>query len=204
MEGEEDLLGDLIEYRKSKDKGVTTAARGLLQLFREVNPGLLKRRERGKAATMGLTMDQVPAFGHSKDTAEGIEGLELLDEHFAAARAEQGLASDEELDEEAQAEVDAKGWENWEMEDDSDDDSDSDGWQEVSSDEEKDIEFSDSDDDEDEKERRAEKKKGKEKALDGEEDGKSVTGESVASTAAGTEASAAKKLSLLAQTKVRN
>lgn len=43
---EEDLLGDLIEYRKSKDKGVVTASRGLLQLFREVNPGLLKRRER--------------------------------------------------------------------------------------------------------------------------------------------------------------
>ena len=43
---EEDLLGDLIEYRKSKDKGVVTAARGLLQLFREVNPGMLKKRER--------------------------------------------------------------------------------------------------------------------------------------------------------------
>lgn len=43
---EEDLLGDLIEYRKSRDKGVVTAARGLLQLFREVNPGLLKKRER--------------------------------------------------------------------------------------------------------------------------------------------------------------
>lgn len=43
---EEDLLGDLIEYRKSRDKAVTSAARGLLQLFREVNPGMLKRRER--------------------------------------------------------------------------------------------------------------------------------------------------------------
>jgi protein SDA1 len=43
---EEDLLGDLVEYRKSRDKAVTSAARGLLQLFREVNPGLLKRRER--------------------------------------------------------------------------------------------------------------------------------------------------------------
>lgn len=43
---EEDLLSDLIEYRKSKDKGVVTASRGILQLFREVNPGLLKRRER--------------------------------------------------------------------------------------------------------------------------------------------------------------
>jgi protein SDA1 len=43
---EEDLLGDLIEYRKSRDKGVMVAARGLLQLFREVNPGMLKKRER--------------------------------------------------------------------------------------------------------------------------------------------------------------
>lgn len=43
---EDDLLGDLIEYRKSRDKAVTAAARGLLQLYREVNPGMLKRRER--------------------------------------------------------------------------------------------------------------------------------------------------------------
>ena len=46
---EEDLLSDLIEYRKSKDKGVITASRGLLQLFREVNPGILKKRERVRA-----------------------------------------------------------------------------------------------------------------------------------------------------------
>jgi len=41
-----DLLGDLIEYRKSNDKGVVVAARSLLQLYREVNPHILKRRER--------------------------------------------------------------------------------------------------------------------------------------------------------------
>jgi len=35
-----------VEYRKSKDKAVTSAARGLLRLYREVNPGMLKRRER--------------------------------------------------------------------------------------------------------------------------------------------------------------
>jgi protein SDA1 len=43
---EEELLGDLIEYRKSRDRTVIAAARGLLQLYREVNPGMLKRRER--------------------------------------------------------------------------------------------------------------------------------------------------------------
>jgi protein SDA1 len=45
-DGGEELLGDLVEYRKSRDKGVVVAARGLLQLYREVNPSLLKRRER--------------------------------------------------------------------------------------------------------------------------------------------------------------
>jgi protein SDA1 len=43
---EEDLLSDLVEYRKSRDKTVIAAARGLLQLYREVNPSMLHRRER--------------------------------------------------------------------------------------------------------------------------------------------------------------
>jgi len=43
---EEDLLGDLVEYRKSRDKGVMVAARAILQLYRDVNPGMLKKRER--------------------------------------------------------------------------------------------------------------------------------------------------------------
>jgi len=43
---EEDLLEDLIEYRKSRDKAVLAAARSLLRLYREVNPGMLKKRER--------------------------------------------------------------------------------------------------------------------------------------------------------------
>lgn len=51
---DEDLLGDLIEYRKSRDKAVTAAARGLLQLFRELNPGMLKRRERVRSSSEHL------------------------------------------------------------------------------------------------------------------------------------------------------
>lgn len=43
---EEDLLGDLIEYRKSKDKAVVTGARSLLQLYRQEMPSMLTRRER--------------------------------------------------------------------------------------------------------------------------------------------------------------
>lgn len=51
---EEDLLEDLVEYRKSRDKGVIAAARGLLQLYREVNPGMLKRRERVGTHSLGV------------------------------------------------------------------------------------------------------------------------------------------------------
>lgn len=73
---EEDLLGDLIEYRKSKDKAVTAAARGLLQLYRDVNPGMLQRRERGKEASMGMAGGSQPLpFGHSAEAAVDIDGL---------------------------------------------------------------------------------------------------------------------------------
>ena len=43
---EQDLLGDLVEYKKSRDKGVMVASRSLLQLYRDVNPGMLKKRDR--------------------------------------------------------------------------------------------------------------------------------------------------------------
>ena len=43
---EEDLLADLVEYKKSKDKGVMIASRSLLHLYRETIPSMLKRRER--------------------------------------------------------------------------------------------------------------------------------------------------------------
>ncbi|KAI0256016.1 SDA1-domain-containing protein [Lactifluus subvellereus] len=73
---EEDLLGDLIAYRKSRDKAVMGAARGLLQLYRDVNPSMLKRRERGKTASMGMAQGAQPApFGYVEKPAVDIEGL---------------------------------------------------------------------------------------------------------------------------------
>lgn len=203
MEGEEDLLGDLIEYRKSKDKGVTTAARGLLQLFREVNPGLLKRRERGKAASLGLLDGQVPAFGHGAAAAEGLEGLELLEEHFAAARAEQGLDPDAPIDENDQEAEDAAAWQKWEEDSGDEDDSDSSGWENVVSDSDSAIDFSDSDDDEEEKQRRkAKKQKKSSKVVEEveEDDSKSVMSEAPPSVA--TTDVEIKKMSLLAQQKI--
>jgi len=72
---EKDLLEDLVEYKKSRDKGVMIAARALLSLYREVNPELLRRRERGKTASMAKGKEP-NAFGHLTETS-GIEGLEV-------------------------------------------------------------------------------------------------------------------------------
>ncbi|KAK4056567.1 Severe Depolymerization of Actin [Microbotryomycetes sp. JL221] len=141
-----DLLEDLVEYKSSKDKGVMMASRALLQLYREVNPGMLKRRERGKVATMkGIEGESAPAaYGQSRDEATGIDGLELLAKHLAERDA-QG----EQVDEEAE-------WANWDV--DSEESDDSGGWIDVSS-EGEDIQISDSDsEDEDGK---SQKKKAK-------------------------------------------
>ncbi|KAF8436929.1 protein required for actin cytoskeleton organization and cell cycle progression [Boletus edulis BED1] len=133
---EEDLLGDLVAYRKSRDKAVTAAARGLLQLYREVNPGMLKRRERGKDASIGMSHGRQPLpFGHSVDAAVDIEGLSLLEDHLKKLREEETGEMEED---------DGAGWENWDVETDASE-SDSEGWNDVSSDGD-DLEISDSED----------------------------------------------------------
>ncbi|KAI0058950.1 protein required for actin cytoskeleton organization and cell cycle progression [Artomyces pyxidatus] len=146
---EEDLLGDLVEYRKSRDKAVTAAARGLLQLFREVNPGMLKRRERGKTASMGMAQGNQPApFGHSAQAAVDIDGLVLLEDHLNALREEAGEASGEDEDDE-------EAWNGWDVESDSSDSSsDGEGWIDVDSDGDDHVSISDSED-EDEKGKKA-------------------------------------------------
>lgn len=142
------LLQDLVMYRKSKDKGTMMAAKGLLSLYREVGADLLKKRDRGKTATMGLKSGSIKERRFGEEEIGGIEGLELLEEWKAEERkrkrAEKGLpelGTDEEDDEEEEEEEN-KGWENWDAE--SDASSDSGGWINVESDAE--IEISDSED----------------------------------------------------------
>ncbi|KAJ1941259.1 Severe Depolymerization of Actin, partial [Kickxella alabastrina] len=69
-----DLLNDLIMYRKHKDKGVMMAARSLLALYREVNPEMLHRRDRGRDATVnisnGTSGKELLGYGESR-VAEG-------------------------------------------------------------------------------------------------------------------------------------
>jgi protein SDA1 len=140
----ETLLQDLIQYRKSKDKGVMMAARGLLSLYREVNPEMLPKKDRGKEAALGLRSGERKERRFGEEAIGEIEGLELLEKWKEAERerkkAEKGVDADSEGAQDDEDE-DAAGWE---VSEDSESD-DSGGWINVESDE--DIVISDSDDD---------------------------------------------------------
>ena len=141
------LLQDLVMYRKSKDKGVMMAAKGLLGLYREVGADMLKKRDRGKEAAMGLRSGQrkEPRFG--EEVAGEIEGLELLEkwkeEERQGERLEKGLPAERGSDESESESEDKEDPGEWEV--DSSGTDDSAGWINVESDNE--IDLSDSDDD---------------------------------------------------------
>lgn len=139
------LLQDLVMYRKSKDKGVMMAAKGLLSLYREVGADMLKKRDRGKEAAMGLRSGQRKEQRFGEEVAGEIEGLELLEkwkeEEQQRQRTEKGLPAEQGSDEsESEDEEDPGDWEVDAAETD-----DSGGWINVESD--KEIDVSDSDDD---------------------------------------------------------
>ncbi|KAL9625440.1 MAG: hypothetical protein Q9160_000503 [Pyrenula sp. 1 TL-2023] len=73
------LLQDLVMYKKSKDKGVMTAARGLQNLYREEGAEMLKKRDRGKGAALGLRKGENRQGRFGEEQVGQIEGLELLE-----------------------------------------------------------------------------------------------------------------------------
>lgn len=135
------LLQDLVMYKKSKDKGVMMAAKGLLGLYREVGAEMLKKKDRGKNATIGLKSGERRGQRYGEEEVGQIEGIELLEEwkeeERRKKRRENGLPSDAESGEETDEEA---NWGAWDVEDDDSDDSG--GWIDVQSDAE--IELSDS------------------------------------------------------------
>ncbi|KAF4975152.1 hypothetical protein FZEAL_8029 [Fusarium zealandicum] len=124
------LLQDLVQYRKSKDKGVMMAAKGLLSLYREVGAELLKRRDRGKDASINMKAGIQAQRKFGEEDVGGIEGLELLEkwkeEEKQRKRLAKGLPEKAGSDEE---EDDGYKSDDWEV--DSDDSSDSGGWVDV-------------------------------------------------------------------------
>ncbi|XP_073099414.1 uncharacterized protein [Elaeis guineensis] len=70
----EDLLQDLVLYKKSHEKAVSTAARSLMTLFREICPSLLVKKDRGRPIDPKA---RPKAFGEVS-VASNVPGVELL------------------------------------------------------------------------------------------------------------------------------
>ena len=156
------LLQDLVMYRKSKDKGVMMAAKGLLSLYRDVGADMLRKKDRGKEAAMGIRAGTRKELRFGAEAPGAIEGLDLLEkwkqEELQRKREEQKLEnqftlkiegqnsnnSEEEGgdttegDLEDEEESDEGGWEV-----DAEESEDSGGWIDVESDAEIDASASD-------------------------------------------------------------
>ncbi|KAG7477110.1 hypothetical protein MATL_G00090680 [Megalops atlanticus] len=100
----EDLLQDLAQYKTHKDKNVMMSSRGLIQLFRSLNPQMLHKKDRGKPTEASVEA-KIQDYGvlEAKDFIPGAEVLELEEEK----------AKDEAEEEE---------WESASMSEDDDDD----------------------------------------------------------------------------------
>ncbi|XP_065821568.1 protein SDA1 homolog [Labrus bergylta] len=77
----EDLLQDLAQYKLHKDKNVMMSARGLIQLFRSLNPQMLHKRDRGRP-TEASGEAKIKDYGEleAKDYIPGAEVLEVEEE----------------------------------------------------------------------------------------------------------------------------
>uniref|UniRef100_A0AAX7TLX4 Protein SDA1 n=1 Tax=Astatotilapia calliptera TaxID=8154 RepID=A0AAX7TLX4_ASTCA len=78
----EDLLQDLSQYKTHKDKNVMMSARGLIQLFRSLNPQMLHRKDRGRP-TEASAEAKIKDYGQleAKDYIPGAEVLEVEEEN---------------------------------------------------------------------------------------------------------------------------
>ena len=133
----EHLWLDMVEYRTFRgDKNVSVAARSALNFFREIRPEVLKRKDRGKDASISLSGGAAGSRLQYGETlvVEGVEGVHLL-ERARREAAERGEPMDDDNDEDAWTHAPEK-----EKGSGSEDEEDDDGWMAVSD--------SDNDDDE--------------------------------------------------------
>nr|XP_055036706.1 protein SDA1 homolog isoform X1 [Misgurnus anguillicaudatus] len=98
----EDLLQDLAQYKSHKDKNVVMSARGLIQLFRDLNPQMLHKRDRGRP-TEASKDAKIQNYGQL-EARDYIPGAEVL-----------------EVEKTAEEEDDEEGWESASMSEDDED-----------------------------------------------------------------------------------
>ncbi|KAL9997018.1 putative SDA1 domain-containing protein [Helianthus debilis subsp. tardiflorus] len=103
----EDLLQDLVLYKKSHEKAVSSAARSLISLFREVCPSLLVKKDRGrpidpkakpKAFGEVTIPSDVPGVDLLKDdVGDDVSSSSDMDDHFNDDLGEEDADSDDDV-----------------------------------------------------------------------------------------------------------
>lgn len=90
----EDLLQDLAQYKTHKDKNVMMSARGLIQLFRNLGPRMLHKKDRGRP-TEASAEARIRDYGEleAKDYIPGAEVLEVEEEAREGEEGEDGWES---------------------------------------------------------------------------------------------------------------
>lgn len=93
----DDLLQDLVQYKTAKNKTTMMAARSLLQLYRDVNPTLLRKKDRGKpgSKTTTVTFEKVKEYGAS-DAPSFVPGADLLELEKTEEEEKAGWETDDE------------------------------------------------------------------------------------------------------------
>lgn len=138
LEGNEELVDDLAQFRRHRNRGVMTASRSIIQMLKEVNPALLKRKQRGKPSEHLAEKMEHALKGSGGPVISGAEVLLNKDEEGDSdgSRSEEcdseagegGGDSDDGQEEvgseEEEEEVDGQQQEEEEWETDDEDDSD--------------------------------------------------------------------------------
>ncbi|KAI8924400.1 SDA1-domain-containing protein [Entophlyctis helioformis] len=92
----EELLQSLIDdFKKHREKGPMNAARSLLGLYRDVNPEMLRKKDRGKAASVNIKSFKAKRYGEL-DVMSSIQGADALDD---SEEGEEGSDDDSEAPE---------------------------------------------------------------------------------------------------------
>jgi len=119
----EDLLGDLVQYSTYKDKAVISAAKSLIQLFRQINPQMLHKKMRGKPTEATYEeLSKVKTYGEI-DAKTYVPGAEIIDQD---SDIEEDLKEGKKKDNNDQDDQDEHEEDEWEEVSNSDDEEEED------------------------------------------------------------------------------
>ncbi|KAI7727327.1 hypothetical protein M8C21_027599 [Ambrosia artemisiifolia] len=103
----EDLLQDLVLYKKSHEKAVSSAARSLISLFREICPSLLVKKDRGRPidpkakpkafGEVTIPSDVPGADLLQDDVGDDVSNSSDMDDHFNDDLEEKDAGSDDDV-----------------------------------------------------------------------------------------------------------